>query len=144
MIRRLAAVAFAGLILAGCGSIKLSTAMVSWVRDNGFAASTKTLGVDAAHLATALRSPSTGVNELHTVTGVLLLAAQSAQTQLPTPDDQATHLLNDAYGSLGAAANVGYNAAHHAATRAKALTLLAQGLAKLSEASARVATSSVS
>ncbi len=143
MIRRLAVVALAGALLAGCGSIKLSTAMISWAHDNGFLASAKTLSADAAHVATALRSPSSGVNELHTVTGVLLLAAQSAQTQLPTPDDQATQLLNSAYGSLGAAANVGYNAANNPLKRAKALALLAQGLAKLSEGSARVATTSV-
>lgn len=117
--------------------------MISWVHQNGFAASAKTLGADAAHVATVLRSASSSVNELHTVTGVLLLAAQSAQTQLPTPDNQATELLNSAYASLGAAANVGYNAAHSALKRAQALGLLAQGLAKLSEGSARVATTSV-
>ncbi|HQT99014.1 MAG TPA: hypothetical protein PLG60_00765 [Acidimicrobiales bacterium] len=143
MIRRLGAVALAGVLLAGCGSVKLSTAMISWAHDNGFAASAKTLSIDAAHVATALRSASSGVNELHTVTGVLLLAAQSAQTQLPTPDDQATNLLNGAYASLGAAANVGYNAAASPLKRAQALGLLAQGLAKLSEGSARVATASI-
>jgi hypothetical protein len=143
VIRRVVVVLLAGAVLAGCGSIKLSTAMVRWAHDNAFVASSKTLSVDANHAASALRSPSTSVNELHTVCGVLLLDAQQANTPLPTPDDQATALLNGAYENLAGAANECYAAAASPLKRARALALLARGLAKLSEGVARVAVASV-
>lgn len=143
MIRRLAILVLAGVTLAACGSIKLSTAMVSWVHSNGFISSTKTLNVDAVHAASALKSPTSGVNELHTVCGVLLLEVQVAHTNLPTPDDQSTTLLDAAYSDLGAAANECYRAGHDLALRASALGYLAAGVAKLSEGSARVATVSL-
>ncbi len=136
-------VALAGVLLAGCGSIKLSTAMVTWARTNAFVSSTKTLGLDAAHAATALKSRSSGVNDLHTVCGVLLLEVQMAHTDLPTPDDQATSLLDHAYSDLGAAANECYEAGGNVIRRARALEYLARGAAKLSEGSARVATVSL-
>ena len=142
-MHRLVLVALAGVLLAACGSITLSSAMVSWAHDNGFLSSTKTLTVDAAHAASALRSMSTGVNGLHTVCGVLLLEVQKAQTNLPTPDDQATALLDRAYGDLGAAANECYQAGHEVSKRANALTYLGRGVAKLSEGSARVAAASL-
>ncbi|HUY43135.1 MAG TPA: hypothetical protein VMU98_05165 [Acidimicrobiales bacterium] len=143
MTRRLALVALAGVLLAACGSIKLSTAMVSWAHDTGFLSTAKSLSVDAAHAASALRSPSSGVNELHTVCGVLLLKVQMAQTNLPTPDDQATTSLDHAYGDLGAAANECYRADRNVSKRAGALGYLARGVARLSEGSARVATASL-
>ncbi|MDE3007763.1 MAG: hypothetical protein KGJ10_02830 [Acidobacteriota bacterium] len=142
MIQRVVVVLVAGVVLAGCGSIKLSTAMVGWVHDNAFVASSKALSVDASHVAGALRAASSSVNELHTVCGVLLLDTQKANTPLPTPDDQATKLLSGAYENLAGAANECYGADASPLKRARALAMLARGLAKLSEGVARVAVAS--
>lgn len=137
-MRRLTGLALCALVLAACGSVSLSAAMVTWVKDNGFISSTKTLTTDAAHAATVLRSTHSSDGLLHLVCGVLLLDVQKANTPLPTPDSQSTKLLNEAYTDLASAANECYNASGSPSARARALVSLSRGVAKLSEGSARV------
>lgn len=116
--------------------------MVTWVKDNGFVGSTKTLTTDAAHAATVLKSLNSSAGVLHLVCGVLLLDVQKAHTPLPTPDAQSTALLNEAYTDLASAANQCYGASNSPLTRARALVSLTRGVAKLSEGSARVVAAS--
>ncbi len=138
MIRGLAALLVAGLLLSSCGSVSPATAMRSWVAQSGFRANTKVLVRDAAHSATALRAASTAQLELHTVCGVLLFDTQTSNASLPTPDTQATRLLSRAYTDLGAGANECYRAMSES-DRTIALASLAKGGAALAEGSARVA-----
>lgn len=138
MIRRLIVLALAGLALSACGTISASTAMVNWVSQSGYHSTAAAILVDAEHAANALRQPSVTVPQLHTVCGVLLYEVEQANAPLPTPDDQASTLLSNAYNDLGAGANRCY---HN--ERAAALISLAQGAAMLSEASARIASAAL-
>jgi hypothetical protein len=138
VIRGLAALFVAGLLLSSCGSVSPATAMRSWVTQSGFRANTKVLEKDAAHSATALRAAATTRLQLHTVCGVLLYDTQTSNASLPTPDAQATSLLSRAYTELGAGANECYKATS-VSDRATALASLAKGGAALAEGSARVA-----
>lgn len=128
----------AGLLLCACGSVSASTAMGNWTNKNTFLATTRTLRVDASHVAKVLRSKGQP-NAVHTVCGVLLVDTQSANDDLPTPDAQATTLLGKAYTNLGAAANTCYKSASEPSLRPSALALLETGTAQLAEATARVA-----
>ncbi len=139
VIRRVAVLAVAGLVLCACGSISGSKAMVSWVTQSGYLSTAKSLTKDAAHSANALRTPSDSKFDLHTVCGVLLVDTESANASLPTPDNVATKLLSNAYTDLGAGANKCYRANTSANARAGALATLTKGLSYLSEASARIA-----
>lgn len=139
MIRRVAALLAAGILLSACGSVSASTAMGNWTNKNTFLATTRTLRVDATHSATVLRASDSQPNAVHTVCGVLLVDTQSANDDLPTPDGQATHLLGQAYDNLAAAANTCYQSASDSTLRSKALAFLALGAAQLAEATARVA-----
>ncbi len=139
MIRLLGALVLAGVLLSACGTVSASSAMSAWTAKNSFAATSRTLRVDAAHSTRALDASSSTAVVLHTVCGVLYYDTLSANDDLPTPDQQATSLLNTAYGNLGAGATECYRASTSAAVRAKALALLALGAAQLAEARARVA-----
>lgn len=140
-MKRLVAVALAGLVLAGCGSIKASVAMTSWVANSNFPNAVKTLTTDAAKVANALRNPSSSKAQLHTVCAVLYLDAQQANSSLPSPDDQSTTLLGEAYNHFSSAANSCYDAQSLTA-RPGVLAELAKAGASLSEATARVAVAS--
>jgi hypothetical protein len=139
VIRRFAVLAVAGLVLCACGSISGSKAMVSWVTQSGYLSTAKSLTKDAAHSANALRTSSDSKFDLHTVCGVLLVDTESANASLPTPDNVATKLLSKAYTDLGAGANQCYRADTSVSARATALATLAKGASYLSEASARIA-----
>jgi hypothetical protein len=143
VIKHLALLLAAGLLLAACGSVSASSAMISWATQSNFATNAKSLYVDTQHSARALRTPSISKADLHTVCGVLLLEAQAANSSLPTPDAQATKLLSGSYADLGAGANQCYRAESNLATRATAIASLAKGAALLAEATARVATTSL-
>jgi len=134
VIRRVAVLAVSGLLLSACGSVSASKAMVDWVAQSGYTSTAKAVLVDARHAANALRKPSVTIAQLHTVCGVLLYEVSQANASLPTPDDQASTLLSDAYGDLGAGANQCYKD-----QRVAALASLDKGASSLSEASARIA-----
>lgn len=138
MIRRIATLLVSGLLLGACGSVSASKAMIDWVTQSGYLATSKAVLVDARNAANDLRNPSTTTAQLHTVCGVLLYEVSQANASLPTPDDQASNLLSGGYGDLGAGANQCYRD-----QRVRALASLAKGAALLSEARARIATASL-
>ncbi len=139
MIKVLGVLLIAGLLLSACGTVSLASAMSKWVSQSNYVANNHTLLNDARHSANALRHNSTTTLDLHTVCAVMLLESEQANSALPTPDHQTTTILAKAYNNLGAGANVCYDAAQSAVKRAKALHYLTQGVAQLSEASARIA-----
>lgn len=139
MIRRLAALAAAGLLLSACGSESVPTAVKSWVSQSAFHAAVSTLRGDAASAARELRDARATAVDLHTVCAVLDLESEQANASLPTPDDQSTELLSHAYDDLGAAAVKCYGAQSSAPKRAAALASLSDGVGYLAEASARIA-----
>lgn len=138
----LVALVLGGLALSSCGSVSESTAMANWVRESSYVKNNATLVRDVEHSASAVREASSTSNALHTVCGVLYTDTEAANASLPTPDRQATALLNRAYEDLGDGAQQCYQSAGSASERAKSLASLARGLAALSEAAARVATAS--
>lgn len=138
MIRTLGVLIAAGLLLSACGSISGATAMTSWVVQSKYVSNAKTLAMDAAHSADALKNPSTSSAGLRTVCGVQDYDAEALNSSLPTPDNQSTNLLAKALNTLGAAANECYDAGSSISARSKALATDAKGVADLAEASARI------
>ncbi len=139
MIRRVAALLAAGVLLCACGSVSPGTAMKGWVKQSGFAKNASALYADVRHSATDLRNRSLTSNDLHTFCNVLFVDDGSMQSSLPTPDSQATALLNKAYRDFARAAVDCYSAIAVAGDRATALATLSDGAALFSEARARVA-----
>ena len=127
-----------GLLLSACCTQSMSTAMRSWTKESTYGANNKAVLSDVQHSARALRTPSEGTNDLHTVCGVLLYESEEANAALPTPDHLVNSLLSAAYGNLGAGANVCYKSGSDSAKRTKALNLLSKGVGQLAEASARI------
>jgi X-X-X-Leu-X-X-Gly heptad repeat protein len=109
---------------------------------SSYRSSATTLVGDARHAADVLNISTTSSADLHTVCGVLLVDTESANASLPTPDARATTLLSNAYTNLGAGANECYVASSDVRARTKALKSLANGLADLSEGSARLTSAS--
>ncbi len=140
-MKRVAVLLCAGLLLAGCGTIKASVAMANWVLQSNFKSAVGTFASDSAIAANNLRNPKATKADLHTVCAVLYLDAQQANSSLPTPDDQATQLLGKAYNYFSAAANSCYDTQSLSA-RPAVLATLAKAAATLSEATARVAVAS--
>ncbi|MEI6710418.1 MAG: hypothetical protein WCL17_05500 [Actinomycetota bacterium] len=140
-MKRIAVLLCAGLLLAGCGSIKASVALSNWVLQSNFKSAVGTFASDSAIAANNLRNPKATKADLHTVCAVLYLDAQQANSSLPTPDDQATRLLGKAYNYFSSAANACYDASSLMA-RPAVLRELAKATATFSEATARVATAS--
>ncbi len=138
MIRTIAILLAGGLLLSACGTQSMLSAMKSWTSESGYAANNKTLINDARHSATALRIPTESNNELHTVCGVMLYESEEANAALPTPDHLVNKLLSNAYGSLGAGANVCYGSGTDPAKRTRALDYLSKGVGLLAEASAQI------
>ena len=140
MIRWLAALLSAGLLLGACGSISAGQATSSWAHQSNFFVNSKTLLADVGHAATALAEPSSSNVALHTICAVLFTDDGHAEQALPTPDVQATTLLNRAYADFANGANRCYEARQNPGARARARVLLVQGVATFSEATARVST----
>jgi hypothetical protein len=140
VIRRVAALLAAGILLAACGSISPSRAMSGWVKQSGFTVNVQSLYQDVKTSAQDLRNLSLTSNDLHTFCNVLFVDDGSMQSSLPTPDRQATALLDKAYRDFATAAVECYSAIAVAGDRAKSLAALSSGAALLSEARARVAT----
>jgi len=84
--------------------------LVTWVRASQLGEVVGTLEADAARVTTALAEhKDTGV--IHTVCGVLLTDAQSANGDLPTPDSALTITLSHAYELEYSAGNDCYSGA---------------------------------
>jgi hypothetical protein len=138
VIRRVAALVAAGLLLCACGSISPGAAMSGWVKQSGFTGNARSLFSDVQSSAKDLHNHSLTSNDLHTLCNVLYVDDGSMQSSLPTPDGQATALLNKAYRDFASAAVECYSALDVPSDRAKALTALSNGAALFSEARARV------
>lgn len=142
MRRRVAALAAAGVLLAGCSSQSASRALRDWVSQSAFHSAVATLRSDARHAVTALRDAASPANLLHTVCGVLDLDAESANASLPAPDAASTSLLSRAYDQFGTGASRCYTAAASSSQRARAIAEIELGAATLAEAAARVSSAS--
>ena len=142
MIRRVATLLASGLLLAACGSISPGKAMSGWVKQSGFTANVRTLYQDVQKSAKDLRNLALSSNDLHTFCNVLFVDDGSMQSSLPTPDRQATSLLDKAYRDFATAAVECYSAIAVPGDRSKSLAALSSGAAFLSEARARVAAAS--
>jgi len=142
VIRRVATLLAAGALLAACGSVSAGTAMSGWVKQSGFTANARSLFQDAKNSAKDLHDDSLSSNDLHTFCNVLFVDDGSMQSSLPTPDHQATALLNAAYRDFATAAVECYSAIAVPGDRVKALAKLSSGAALLSEARARVTAAS--
>ncbi|HUZ41473.1 MAG TPA: hypothetical protein VMU68_08815 [Acidimicrobiales bacterium] len=138
MIRRVAALLAAGLLLCACGTVSASKAMSGWVKQSGFTNNATSLYQDVKNSVKDLKNLSLTSNDLHTLCNVLFVDDGSMQSSLPTPDSQATHLLNTAYRDFATAAVECYSANVLPADRTKALAMLRSGAAAFSEARARV------
>jgi hypothetical protein len=138
VIRRVAALLAAGVLLCACGTVSASTAMSGWVKQSGFTSNARTLFSDAKNSAKDLHNLSLTSNDLRTLCSVLFVDDASMQSSLPTPDSQATNLLGKAYKDFATAASECYKAISIPGDRAKALATLSDGAALFSEARARV------
>ena len=138
MIRRAATLFAAGLLLCACGSVSPGAAMAGWVKQSGFDANARSLFHDVKSSAKDLRDLQLTSNDLHTFCNVLFVDDGSMQSSLPTPDSQATTLLNHAYRDFATAAIQCYSALAVPGDRAKALANLSHGAALFSEARVRV------
>lgn len=128
----------ATLVLGACGSITPGAAMSGWVTQSGFRTNATVLFHDVQNSASDLRNESLTSNDLHTLCDVLFVDDGSMQASLPTPDGQATALLDRAYRDFAMAAVECYSAVAVAGDRSKALAALRRGAASFSEARARV------
>jgi hypothetical protein len=138
VIRRVATLLAAGLLLCACGTISPGAAMSGWVKQSGFRANATSLFHDVHNSAKDLRNESLTSNDLHTLCNVLFVDDGSMQASLPTPDRQATSLLNKAYQKFATAAVECYSAIAVPGDRAKSLAALTSGAALFAEARARV------
>ncbi len=84
--------------------------MSGWVKQSGFHANARTLFYDVKNSAKDLRNFSLSSNDLHTFCNVLFVDDGSMQSSLPTPDAQATNLLDQAYRDFATAAVECYSA----------------------------------
>ncbi len=137
---RLSAVVLgSALTLSACGASQSpSAALAQWVSQSAFHSAVATLRADARHAHLALVTPSTSPGVLRTVCELLHIDAASAQGSLPSPDAQATVLLGRAYGQLGNAASLCYEAGDSPSRRQRADQALQRAAATLAEGSARV------
>jgi hypothetical protein len=103
-----------------------------------FTSNATSLYQDVKNSAKDLRNHSLTSNDLHTFCNVLFVDDGSMQSSLPTPDQQATHLLNRAYRDFATAAVECYSANVVPADRTRALAMLSNGAAAFSEARVRV------
>jgi hypothetical protein len=143
VIRRVAVLLIAGLLLCACGTVSEAKAMTGWVAHSSFKANATSLFSDVKTSAKDLRNVHLSSNDFHTVCQVLFSDDGAMQAALPTPDAQATKLLNKAYQEFAMAAHQCYNAQSSSVARSKALVGLASGAAAFSEARARVETASL-
>jgi hypothetical protein len=130
------------MLLCACGSVTPGVAMAGWVKQSGFNTNARSLFQDAKNSAKDLRNLKLTSNDLRTLCSVLFVDDGSMQSSLPTPDRQATSLLNHAYKDFATAASECYRAITVPGDRVNALASLSSGAALFSEARARVAAAS--
>jgi hypothetical protein len=110
-MRRLAALAIAGVVLAGCGGTQSpGQALQLWSDASHLKEAAGTLLHDEAQVHDAITARR-DARVIHTVCVELLNDAQGANDELPSSDPQLTGLLSDAYGKFVQAANRCYDAA---------------------------------
>jgi len=131
MTRALAvAVVAAGLALAGCGGAQSpGSALSSWTSSSQLANAAGTLLNDSGAVRDAIHQHR-AASVVKTVCAELLLDAQGANNELPTPDAQLTGLLSGAYDQFAKAASRCYAASGTpvALSRADAIRVGALGL----------------
>lgn len=105
--------------------------IASWVHTSNFTVNSATLRSDARAVLRELERPTSTAPELHTVCGVFLNDLAAANAALPTPDRQASALLAQAYGDLGAGGTLCYRANRQPAVRRSAMTWIYRGANEL-------------
>jgi hypothetical protein len=96
------------LAYGGTGSGTPTQQVRTWVNGTGLGQSVGTVLGDAARAQVAVNEHA-GSGVLHTDCGVLLTDAESANTELPTPNAQLTDLLSSGYTLAYDAGNDCYN-----------------------------------
>jgi hypothetical protein len=81
--------------------------MSVWVDGTSFGAAIATLVADNARIAKVVPN---GSGAVHAACGTLVTDAESANTELPSPDPEVTDLLTQAYGLEGTLGNQCYDA----------------------------------
>ena len=81
--------------------------MSVWVNGTNFGADIATLVADNARIPKVVAN---GSGAVHAACGTLVTDAESANTELPSPDPEVTDLLTKAYGLEGTLGNQCYNA----------------------------------
>jgi hypothetical protein len=81
--------------------------MSVWVNGTNFGADVATLVADNARIPKVVPN---GSGAVHAACGALVTDAESANTELPSPDSEVTALLTQAYGLEGTLGNQCYNA----------------------------------
>ena len=84
--------------------------MAGWVKQSDFTTNARSLFGDVKNSATHLHDTSLTSNDLHSLCSVLFVDDGSMQSSLPTPDAQATSLLDGAYRDFATAAVECYSA----------------------------------
>ena len=96
--------AFALSACSGAGSSGTpSQQLHTWVAGTGLRASTTAILTDMAHVNAALGSQQP--NAVQTTCSVMANDADAANSNLPSPNEQVSTLLSDAYSQVGIAAN---------------------------------------
>lgn len=142
--RHIVSLALVALVATGCGASTASpvdekaNAVQSWISATKFEAVVGDLQHDTANIELA-RKRRVPVLTMQTLCGILLIDAQTANNDLPTPDRAITKLLGTAYGDLGAGANQCFKARDYdgvlmrqsVGNRSKGLIALAQATSLL-------------
>jgi hypothetical protein len=111
----------------------------TWVQSTQMGQSVGSVLDDAARVTWAV-STHQDIGVIHTVCAVLLDDTEAANDNLPSPDQELTNLLSNAYGVEGSAANNCYDAGTgNAALQAKSARERAAARVGLRRALARVA-----
>jgi len=140
----LPAVVALSLVVASCGSASLTpsekkaSATSSWISQTKFASAVGDLQSDTAKIALATKR-NLPILTMQTLCGILLLDAQTANNDLPTPDRATTKLLAVAYGDLGAGANQCFKATnYHSDLMNQSFANRSRGLIALAKATSRL------
>jgi hypothetical protein len=132
----------AGLLAAGCAGPDQtgspSQRMRAWVQGTGFGASVGTLQADGQRIG-QVTAQNRGAGAIRTDCALLTTDAEAANSNLPSPDDQVTQQLAQAYSLLYGAGTDCYSAgsanrslmARSARQRTQATTLLDRVLAEI-------------
>ncbi|HVX21802.1 MAG TPA: hypothetical protein VHB02_10675 [Acidimicrobiales bacterium] len=118
--------------------------MDSWVAGAHLGQTLGSLHDDGVHLQKVLDQHK-GTTAVHTVCGVMVVDAQTGNTQLPSPDTRLNQILARAYGLEYDAGNFCYDAgaddaaglARSARDRAKAERLFVEALARVAQVSGK-------